>query len=223
MSGLTWKLERLAGVRQSNGVMARETDAQLVLRSWDRPELFEAIFDRHFATIHHYLRQRVGDSRAEELAAETFARAFRARRRFDGRHASALPWLFGISANLIKMHRRSEERRLRAYGRAVERDAQPSTGEDDDARVDAVALAPALSEALAALPPTQREVLLLNAWAGLSPAEIATALGVSPAIIRKRLHRARAHVAGRVARFGYEPGDKPMNEIEAEKVELDTP
>lgn len=203
--------------------MARETDAQLVSRSCDRPELFEAIFERYFATIHHYLRQRVGDSRAEELAAETFARAFRARRRFDARHASALPWLYGIATNLIKMHRRSEERRLRAYGRAVERDAQPSTSEDDDDRLDAAALAPALSDALATLPPRQREVLLLHAWAGLSPAEIATALGVSPAIVRKRLHRARAHVAGRIARFGNESGDEPTDEIQAEKVGLEIP
>jgi RNA polymerase sigma-70 factor, ECF subfamily len=185
--------------------MADDTDAELILRSWERPERFEVIFDRHFASIHGYLRRRLGESGAEELAAETFARAFGLRRRFDARHASALPWLYGIAANLIRMHRRAEERRLRAYGRAVERDAQPPTGEDDDARLDAAALAPALGEALATLPPAQREVLLLHAWAGLSHAEIAEALGIAPAIVRQRLHRARTHVAGRIERPNGEP------------------
>ena len=89
---------------------------------------------------------------------------------------------------------------------------------DDDARIDAAALAPALSEALATLPSGQREVLLLHAWAGLSPAEIATALGLSPASVRKRLHRARAHVGGRVGRFGNEPGDDVP---EARKLEME--
>lgn len=198
--------------------MTRESDAELVSRSCDRPELFEAIFDRHFGAIHRHLRQRVGDSRAEELAAETFARAFRMRGRFDARHDSALPWLYGIATNLIKLHWRSEERRLRAYSRALERAADPSTSDDDDARIDAAALAPALSEALATLPSGQREVLLLHAWAGLSPAEIATALGLSPASVRKRLHRARAHVGGRVGRFGNEPGDDVP---EARKLEME--
>jgi RNA polymerase sigma factor (sigma-70 family) len=184
--------------------MASETDAELILRSLDRPECFEAIFDRHAPSVHRYLRRRIGDGLAEELAAETFARAFNARRRFDAHHASALPWLYGIAVNLIRMHRRSEERRLRAYGLVAEPDLQPSSSAEDEARLDAAALGPALSEALATLPPGQREVLLLHAWAGLSHAEIAEALAVSPGNVRKRLHRARVHVAERIEQCGNE-------------------
>ena len=48
------------------------------------------------------------------------------------------------------------------------------------------------------LPHDQREVLLLHAWAGLSPGEIAQALSISGAAARKRLHRARGRAAERL-------------------------
>jgi RNA polymerase sigma-70 factor (ECF subfamily) len=98
----------------------KETDALAISRSLSDPESFELVFDRHFAIIHRYLRRRVGDELAEELAAETFLQAFSARRRFvAGGRDSALPWLYGIAANLLRMNQRAEERRLRAYARAA--------------------------------------------------------------------------------------------------------
>jgi RNA polymerase sigma factor (sigma-70 family) len=195
--------------------MASDTDAQLILRSLDRPQEFEAVFERHAATIHRYVRRRVGDGLAEELTAETFARAFRARRRFDARHPSALPWLYGIAVNLIRMHARSETRRLRAYALVAAPDVQLSPIEEADARLDAVALRPALVEALTRLSSAHREVLLLHAWAGLSQTEIAEALGVEPGNARKRLHRARAQVAEHIEQSGNGPSSDLMIERSA--------
>ena len=184
-------------------------DRDLILSSLERPERFEAVFDRHAATIYRYLRRRVGAELAEELAAETFTRAFRGRDRFDRQMESVLPWLFGIAANLLRMHRRTEERRLRAYARAADRGVEPSPAGDSNQRLDAAALRPALAGALAALPLGQREVLLLHTWAGLSHEEIAAALDISAGTVRSRLHRARAEMAERLARFGNEAGDSP--------------
>jgi RNA polymerase sigma factor (sigma-70 family) len=186
------------------------SDREVILASRERPEHFEAVFDRHAATVYRYLRRRVGSALAEELAAETFARAFRARHRFDPRCESALPWLFGIAANLLRMHRRAEERRLRAYARAVERGVQPSPTADSDRRLDALALRPALADALADLPAGQREVLLLHAWARLSHEQIAAALAISSGTVRSRLHRARTQVAERLERSGKEVNDDPV-------------
>jgi RNA polymerase sigma-70 factor (ECF subfamily) len=62
---------------------AVETDGELIASSLDQPERFEVIFDRHGASVYRFLRRRVGDQLAEELAAETFTLALRARRRFE--------------------------------------------------------------------------------------------------------------------------------------------
>src|SRR5213082_17865 len=95
----------------------RETDATAISRSFTDPASFEVVFDRHYTPVYRYLRRRVGDELAQELAAETFLQAFRARGRFAAGGDSALPWLYGIAANLIRMNQRAEERRLRAYAR----------------------------------------------------------------------------------------------------------
>ena len=61
-----------------------------------------------------------------------------------------------------------------------------------DARVDAASRRGELRVALAALGSTERELLLLVAWDGLSPAEAGQVLGLSSVAARSRLHRARA-------------------------------
>jgi DNA-directed RNA polymerase specialized sigma24 family protein len=90
------------------------SDAELIARARLEPAAFAPIFDRHYATIHSYLRRRLDAPIAEELAAETFARALRGVARYDEERADALPWLFGIAANLARRHRRTEVRRLAA-------------------------------------------------------------------------------------------------------------
>lgn len=187
------------------------SDGEVIASSFERPEAFEALFERHAVSIFRYLRRRVGEALAEELTAETFARAFRGRVHFDRRRDSALPWLYGIAANLLRMHRRAEERRLLAYARtAGSQGAETPPDADSDERLDASALRPALAAALADLSHGEREVLLLHAWAELSPAEIALALDISAGTVRSRLHRARAHVAERLSPFGNKTGDDSM-------------
>src|SRR5579884_3632883 len=133
--------------------MRPDTDHVLILRSIEDPGYFEVIFDRYFTRVYRYVRRRLGTELAEDLAAEAFTQAFRSRQRFDGREPSALPWLYGITANLIRMHRRNEERRLRAYSRVTTHDADAYSVviDDLDARLDAKSLAPAIAASLAAL------------------------------------------------------------------------
>jgi hypothetical protein len=69
--------------------MSSEPDASVLRRSIDQPDCFALLFDRHFAEVHPYLRRRLGDELAAELAAETFLRAFHSRRRFPGDEESA--------------------------------------------------------------------------------------------------------------------------------------
>jgi DNA-directed RNA polymerase specialized sigma24 family protein len=83
------------------------------------PEPIEELFVAHFSSIYRFAVYRVGREAAVDVAAETFAQAVRSAERLDpARDARA--WLFGIANNVIRHHRRTEERRIRAYA-AVER------------------------------------------------------------------------------------------------------
>lgn len=52
---------------------------------------------------------------------------------------------------------------------------------------------------VATLPERDREILTLTAWEGLTPKEVAAVVGIPTNLVRVRLHRARARLAGRLA------------------------
>src|SRR5215207_7955651 len=110
------------------------TDAALILRSLGEPEAFGLLFDRHVGAVHAYVQRRVGRDLAEEVTAETFARGFEARGRYDVAHDNALPWLLGIASNVLRGHWRTERRRLDAYARAA-RHERPGAPPDADGDV----------------------------------------------------------------------------------------
>jgi RNA polymerase sigma factor (sigma-70 family) len=186
-------LEPSAPIGQQSGVERDRSDAAVIASSLSDPSRFGEIFDRHFREINRYLARRIGGALADELAAETFVVAFGSRDRYDRQAPDARPWLFGIAANLIRRHWRTERRRLRAYARTGV-DPVGDECSEVERRVDADAAVPALAAALAALSGTEREVLLLFAWADLSYDEISTALRIPAGTVRSRLSRARAHV-----------------------------
>lgn len=151
---------------------------------------FHALFDTQFAAVHRYLTHRLGDAAAaEDLAAETFLRAYKARASF--RPGSPRAWLFAIAANLAHDHARGRARGDAALaklnGRAASAAAEPQFPD------------PELAAALAALRPEEREALLLFAWAELSYEEIAVATGVAVGTVRSRLSRARAQLTAELA------------------------
>ena len=94
----------------------------------------------------------------------------------------------------MRERNRSTARRLRAYTRSIETVAPGERAEDVHGRIDAAALAPALSAALARLAPSDRDALLLLALTDLSYEGIAVATGAPVGTVRSRLHRARRHM-----------------------------
>jgi DNA-directed RNA polymerase specialized sigma24 family protein len=100
-------MEALSDVRATGAQRSASghTDADVIARSRREPEGFAEIFDRHYAEIHGFLARRLGASLADDLASETFLIAFDRRRRYDTRHESARPWLFGIAAKLVARRR----------------------------------------------------------------------------------------------------------------------
>lgn len=176
------------------------TDAQAIDASLADPEVFALLFDRHFEAIHGYAQRRVGPALAEEIAAETFTRAFDQRRRYDATYEDARPWLLGIAANVMRRHWRSERRRLDAYARSARRgDSELSTP-----------IATELVAALKSLPRREREPLLLFAWADLTYEEISFALEVPLGTVRSRISRARVRLHG-PDRDANRPQEAPHN------------
>jgi RNA polymerase sigma factor (sigma-70 family) len=159
------------------------SDASVLTTSLRDREAFAEIFERHFDAIYGYLARRVGAELATDLAADVFLAAFERRSRYDTGRAEALPWLYGIAANKLRRHRRSEDRRLRALARTPP--ARVVDGDHVNA-IDAL-----VAEALVSLAIGDREVLLLFAWADLAYEEIAEALDIPVGTVRSRLNRAR--------------------------------
>jgi RNA polymerase sigma factor (sigma-70 family) len=180
-----------AVVIQTEPQTLRDTDAALIERSWRDPDVFAAVFDRYYVEIHGYVARRLGRSRADDVASETFLIAFDRRRRYDVAHPDARPWLYGIASNLIARHHRAEVRQYRALARAAHGDAVDGPGDGVARRVDAASQRGRRAAALLEIADRDREVLLLVAWAQLTCQEAAQALGIAPGTARSRLHRAR--------------------------------
>ena len=160
------------------------TDAELIQDSFLNTTTFAVFFDRHYRDIHRFLRGRIGAPAADDLASETFMIAFRRRKSYDLSRADGRPWLFGIAANLLRQHHRSEERQLRAYARAADGSEQSGWLEE---RLD-----PTVAAALLDLNQDDRNLILLYAWAELSYEELADALDLPLGTVRSRLSRTRS-------------------------------
>ena len=140
------------------------SDAEALRRSLAEPSNFGVVYGRHMSRVLSYLRRRLGDGVAEDLTAEVFARAFRARSGYGVQHETALPWLLGIASNLVGDHRRAERRRFAALAKLAEQANATERARDPG-------LNPDLVDALRRLPAGERDALLLVAWGELTYAE----------------------------------------------------
>ncbi|RKS76038.1 RNA polymerase sigma-70 factor (ECF subfamily) [Actinomadura pelletieri DSM 43383] len=189
-----------------------EADASFIERSRRDPEAFAEVFRRHAAEIKRYVIRRLGADAAEDVVAETFLVAFRQRERYDTARPDARPWLYGIATKLIRRHVRTEVRWLRALAQTGTDPLTVPFTDRSDERVSAVAARRSLAAALAKLPASHRDTLLLVAWGGLTYQETAQALGVRIGTVRSRINRVRA-------KLRKELGDlNPMSPIVEESV-----
>lgn len=193
--------------------MPELSDADVIADSWANPELFAAIFDRHFSAIHRYLARRLSPADADELAGEVFRIAFEKRRGYDPSRSSALPWLFGITSNLVLKHHRRESRALRAMAREhsaiVPLQRSREWENDVDARLDAAQSHKLVVAALARLKDDERELVLLAAFADLSYRELAEATGLPEGTVRSKLSRSKHKLRERLGPIGEEQVEPP--------------
>src|SRR3954465_9903953 len=156
-----------------------------------RDEDFERLYAAEAAGLFSFLAYRTGDrALAEDLLADAFERALRARRGFDRRRGSSKTWLYAIALNLL----RDNARRSAAEGRALERAGPPAT--DWSGPGDAVEHRDVVQRALTVLSPEEREAIALRFGAELTVPEIAEALGEPLTTVEGRVYRALRKLRG---------------------------
>ncbi|HKW02645.1 MAG TPA: RNA polymerase sigma factor [Vicinamibacterales bacterium] len=186
--------------------MDRDTELALVdrLRAGDAGA-FDLVHEAFHARLVTFLA-RLSRRRdvAEDLVEETWLRLVSqaVRLRPDTRLG---PWLFTVARNLYVSYCRS---RLLEESHAADLFGLWPDGAAGSSPFEATAATEferRLEAALASLPASSREVLLLVAVEGLRPAEAAVVCGIAPEALRQRLSRARAQLARRLETAGAVP------------------
>jgi RNA polymerase sigma factor (sigma-70 family) len=151
-----------------------------------RDEQFERLYAEHAQALFGFLSYRTGDrTLAEDLLADTFERALRARRRFDPRKAREKTWLYAIALNCLRDH----ARRRAAEGRALERVTSGLSPEFTDA-VRSFTDRDLVGRGLAVLSEQEREAIALRFGADLTVPEIAKLTKERLTTVEGRVYRA---------------------------------
>lgn len=149
-----------------------------------RLEDFERLYSEHARPLLGFLAYRTGDrALAEDLLAETFEKALRARRRFDPRRGRERTWIYAIARNCLRDHvrrRAAEERALVRAAPGVPSGTDPIEGVDDR---------DALERALAQLTDEEREAIALRYGADLTVPEVATVISEPLSTAEGRVYR----------------------------------
>jgi RNA polymerase sigma-70 factor (ECF subfamily) len=161
---------------------AELTDAEYVISSRNGcPDHFRFLVERYQRPLFTFLAGRLRDfGEAEEAAQESFVRAFMSLPKLN-KPDSFFPWLLGIAGRVAKEQFRSQKR-----------------GEQDRLAAENLLQEPIdppdypLEEALATLPESYRQVLLLRYYEGLSCQEVAARLCLPLGTVTKTLSRAYA-------------------------------
>lgn len=146
-----------------------------------------ALWVEHAAAVRRFARRRIGADDVEDVVAETFTVVWR---RIEEVPEQALPWIYAVARNVIGTRLRSRERSEALLARIAE---QPSP-RANPAEVEAIERLH-LAQAWSQLTATEREVIALVAWEGLSSTQAATVMQCLPSTFAVRLLRARRRLS----------------------------
>ena len=156
-------------------------------------------FERHYGSVYRFVRRHgSGRDEAEDLAQEVFAAAVAALGEARVESPPPLRWLYTVA-----------QRRLIDAGRRARFLPVPTAVAEEGAAVEDAAygaeVAQALARAVAALPESQRRVVVAKLWEGRNLSEIAERLGTSEAACKMRFARGLAQLRDRLKEEGLEP------------------
>jgi RNA polymerase sigma-70 factor (ECF subfamily) len=147
------------------------------------------LFASHAEAVLAYAQRRTDRASAQDVVSEVFVVAWR---RLDDVPLDPLPWLLACARRVLANDRRSTQRRRALVDRLTETAAPSAYWADVEDRP--------LAQALLMLSDSDRELLLLLTWEGLTMAEATTVLGCSRHTLAMRLYRARRRLARALSR-----------------------
>lgn len=148
---------------------------------------FRALYRSTLDDLWRFVRRRCAtDETADDVTAETYLTAWR-RRDAMPRDSDARLWLFGAARKVLANHQRGERRWLQLQKRIQMTWIQPRSVDP----AELMGINPKLARAFARLKPAEREVLVMQAWDGLTVGEMAAVLGVTDNAVSVRLYKAR--------------------------------
>src|SRR5881227_3722097 len=145
------------------------SDADLLVRVAERDrEAFEQLYHRYVRSVFGLALRRLRDrQRAEDAVQETFAAVWRSARSYRPERGPAAPWLYAVARNAIVD-------RLRARVDPPSETPELVSSEPGPAdRAESAFVAWQVHRALEELPDTEREVVELAYWSGMSQSEVA--------------------------------------------------
>lgn len=186
-----------------------DTDLQLVERTVAGDQrAYELLVLKYQRRIERLIGRMVRDSDlVQDIAQETFLRAYRALHQFRG-EAQFYTWLYRIAVNtakkaLLEMKRNPvvSESALRTSDEEDETSRprnEPISEETPETVLAAREIASAVNAAMDALPEDLRQAITLREIEGLSYEEIASAMECPIGTVRSRIFRAREAISARV-------------------------
>lgn len=183
---------KIISLRRPSGKPAEMTDeALLAACAVGDTSALGALFDRFNNDVYRFLTRRLPNQTADvdDLVQTTFLTAFRSAHGFR-RGAKVRTWLLGVSVNVLRHHLRAQGRRENLVSAVSAAPAMAHSLPADDL-ADRNKLMARVSLALRALPEDLHVVFVLCDLEQIAGTEVATALGVPPGTVWRRLHDAR--------------------------------
>lgn len=179
----------------------QETDEHLLEKAANgETTAFQILYERYRDPIFRFAYRLLGSAAAaEDVAHDCFLSLITEPRRFDASKASLRTYLYAAARN-------QAAKRYQSFGResAIEDFADHLRTPDHHEPMRKLLddeVAREVEQAIASLPPLQREALVLFEYEDLSLAEIAAVVGADPNTVKARLFRARDKLRARLGRY----------------------
>jgi RNA polymerase sigma-70 factor (ECF subfamily) len=186
---------RPAGRRAAPAVLVmpetEPSDSELIRRVGDGDrDAFEVLYRRYARLVYGLALRRLRDrGLAEDAVQETFASIWRSASSYRADRGPGAPWLYAVARNAIVD-------RIRGQARAATRvPADPVSDAGPEERAETGWVAWQVHRAFMELPETERTVLELAYWAGLSQSQIADFLGIPLGTVKTRTRSGLSRMA----------------------------